>query len=35
VEAQRIAFAPITQACRVLRDSGILELVRATAARAT
>jgi ubiquinone/menaquinone biosynthesis C-methylase UbiE len=29
-EAQRIAFAPIVfQACRVLRDSGILELVRA------
>jgi hypothetical protein len=30
-EAQRIAFAPIVfQACRVLRDSGILELVRAS-----
>ena len=28
-EAQRIAFAPMVfQACRVLRDSGILELVR-------
>ena len=28
-EAQRIAFAPIVfQACRVLRDSGVLELVR-------
>jgi len=28
-EAQRIAFAPVMfQACRVLRDSGILELVR-------
>src|SRR6266436_1326071 len=28
-EAQRIAFAPVVfQACRVLRDSGILELVR-------
>lgn len=30
-EAQRIAFAPIVfQACRVMRDSGILELVRAS-----
>ena len=28
-EAQRIAFAPVTfQACRILRDSGILELVQ-------
>jgi hypothetical protein len=28
-EAQRIAFAPVVfQACRILRDSGILELVR-------
>jgi len=28
-EAQRIAFAPIVfQACRVLRDSGVLELIR-------
>jgi ubiquinone/menaquinone biosynthesis C-methylase UbiE len=29
VEAQRIAFAPVTfQACRILRDAGILELVQ-------
>ena len=28
-EAQRIAFAPIVfQSCRILRDSGILELVQ-------
>ena len=28
-EAQRIAFAPLMfQACRILRDSGILELVQ-------
>ena len=28
-EAQRIAFAPVTfQACRILRDAGILELVQ-------
>ena len=28
-EAQRIAFAPIVfQACRILRDSGVLDLVQ-------
>ena len=33
VEAQRIAFAPVTfQACRILRDSGILELVQKSGA---
>ena len=32
-EAQRIAFAPIVfQACRVLRDTGILELVQKSGA---
>src|SRR5438309_3859508 len=32
-EAQRIAFAPIVfQACRVLRDTGILELVQQSGA---
>ncbi len=32
-EAQRIAFAPVVfQSCRVLRDSGILELVQKSAA---
>ena len=31
VEAQRIAFAPATfQACRVLRDAGLLKLVQAS-----
>lgn len=33
-EAQRIAFAPVMfQACRVLRDSGILELVQRSGAK--
>lgn len=33
-EAQRIAFAPVMfQACRVLRDSGILELVQQSGAK--
>jgi ubiquinone/menaquinone biosynthesis C-methylase UbiE len=33
-EAQRIAFAPVTfQACRILRDSGILELVQKSRAK--
>ena len=32
-EAQRIAFAPVMfQACRILRDSGILELVQKSGA---
>jgi len=34
-EAQRIAFAPVTfQASRILRDAGILELVKKAAPRA-